>query len=430
MGLAATALTAWRPVFGAALLVISIPLTAGLGRDTVIPVFRVTEALTIVVGLGLAIHLLPLRRERPYTTLDVAVGVFGACALMVPMLVLVLTDAPLDLATARNVLAPVQYLALYFIFSRVSYGQSDLRLLLQLAMGTSVLVALVGIAQLADVPGVRDLINAYYLRERPSSAICQFGVCRPTSLLEHWSSFGAYAVMHYSIALVLLTRRSPHFPAAWLTAVATLNSVAALISQTQAAVAGMIVATIVITLHARRRVPRELGYGLAGIAIALVLFWPAVSARLEQQLGAAAGEDVAAPESLQTRQRYWAEIFIPALEPHVWFGTGTVIPTTVPDRLERYVDSEYLRMGFRAGIVGVAALIMLFAAVAIAAAAYSATARDDLWEAVSGTAFAFVVVLAVMGIAAEYTTYAGVAQPLWTVIGLAGAARLAAAERA
>jgi len=65
-----------RPALACAVLAVAIPLTAGLGRGTVVPVLRVNEALLLVVAAGVVLGRLPRRRELPFGGLDLAVLAF------------------------------------------------------------------------------------------------------------------------------------------------------------------------------------------------------------------------------------------------------------------------------------------------------------------------------------------------------------------
>lgn len=415
-------LSAWRPQVGCWLLAVGIPLTVGLDRNTLVPVLRPSEAITILVAAGVLVHELPSRRRRRYSGLDIAVLAYVGAGVIVPTLVLYANRTSLDLATLRTVIAPLQYLVIYLVFSRVRLSPAAVRVTLNLVMAASVVVAVVGIAQLAGLPGVRTFLAANYPLSGSDNSICQYGVCRPTSVLSHWSSFGAYSVLAYTLALALSATRHRSFPRAWLTAVMILNAIAAIASGTQAAVIGLVLATVTVAVCARR-VPRQAAVVGAALALGVALLWPQISPRIEQQLG---GQGVQTPESLSVRETYWSELFLPVLEPHILVGTGTVVPSQVPANRAAFVDNEYLVMAFRAGIIGLAVLVLMYGSVATVGWRLRAGVDPEL-RAVATVAATYVPVLAVMGMTAEYLTYGGVAQTFWTVVGLLGAWRVSAA---
>jgi O-antigen/teichoic acid export membrane protein len=321
----------------------------------------------------------------------------------------------------RVVFAPVQYLLIYLIFSRTHFGGRSLHAILNLAMAASVIVALIGLAQLADLPGVRPFISSYFPMDGSGEAICQFGVCRPDSLLEHWSAFGGFALLNFILALALASWRHPAFSVRWLTVVMAANAVAVLASQTQAVVIALIIASPVVLWHARR-VPRQLLVVGVAILLGLAVFWPQVSARIDQQFSSVASGS-SSPVSLETRFRYWNAYFLPTISDHLWTGTGTVIPGGVPGQLTAFVDNEYLRLAFRAGVVGVGALLVMLITVGVVGWRNRAD-PDPMAGAISATAVAYVVAFAIMGATGEYLTYAGLTQLFWMLIGVLGAIQL------
>lgn len=417
VGAGVVGLTAWRPAIGCSLLVLGVPLTAGLGRGAVIPLLRLSEALTVLVAIGVVVHRVHARSRRPITGLDLAVGTFAIGVVAVASTVLLLARAtPAGVDAWRTVLGPLQYLVIYIVFSRAALTSSQLRRVLHLAMVMSLVIAAVGLAQLVNVPGVRSFLEVYYPLAGTDPSICEFGVCRPTSLLEHWSAFGAYAMMFYTLALALAAGGRSGFSSKWLGIVMVVNAVAVLASQTQAAWLGIVVTTALILVH-QRRAPRELILiGLAVLAGAL-LFLPQIQSRVLQQFGSTGSVSLQTPESLQTRLNYWGEVFLPAAAQSPWVGTGTVLPESVPNNLTNYADNEYLAMDFRAGLIGEVLLVVLL--VTVAAIGWRARRhRDPLTRAIGAAAFADIIALAIMGATGEYLTFVGVSQVLWMTVAL------------
>ena len=421
-GGALVALTIWRPAIGCAVLVLSVPLTGGLGRNTVIPLFRTSEVIAALVGLALLLRYLPRKSRLPFTGLDLAVGGYCLSGLIIPALVLFVGHDGGGFTVWRVVFAPAQYLLIYLIFSRTELSTRSLHALLNLTMAASVIVALIGLAQLADLPGVRSFINGYFPMDGSGEAICQFGVCRPDSLLEHWSAFGGFALLNFILALALAAWRHPAFSKRWLTIVMAANAVAVLASQTQAVIIALLIVIPVVVWHARR-VPRQLILVAAAIVVGLAVFWPQVSARATQQFSSL-GSGSSSPVSLETRFRYWNAYFFPVIGDHLLTGTGTVIPGEIPSQLAAFVDNEYLRLAFRAGVVGVGALLLMLATVGIVGWRNRGD-PDPMVRAVGATAVAYVIGFAIMGATGEYLTYAGLAQLFWMLIGVLGAIQLA-----
>ena len=419
-GVALVVLTAWRPAAGCAVLALAVPLTAGLGRDTVLPLVRTNEAIAACVLLGLLLHELDGRGRGRFTGLDLAVVAYTAGAVLVPTLVLFVTRTPTGIPVWRTVFGPVQYVVVFWIFSRSALRGRDLISILNLTMLASVIAAAIGLMELGNLPGVRGFLTNVYPLGGGGEALCQYGACRPMSLLEHASAFGAYALLNYLLALGLSAWRHPAFNGQWLATVMAFNAVAVVVSQTQAAVLGLCLGTALILWQARSW-PRQLGPTLGGVVIGVLLFLPQILARVDQQFGGGSGT----PQSLATRYQYWGDYFIPDIGKHLLAGTGTIIPPDIPATLVTFVDNEYLRVAYRAGLIGVTLLVVMYATIGFSG--WRTRRSRDSWSgAVGAAALASVAGLALMGTTAEYLTFAGVSQQFWMIIGLLAGVPLAA----
>ena len=427
MGLAAlglVALTARRPAVGCAVFAFLVALTTGLGRDTVVPLLRPNEALLLILLAGLAIHHLPRARTWPVSGLDLAVAGFCAGVVVIGLSVLVLTGSPYlrDTDTLRSVLSPIQLLVVYLVFSRVELTGKDVQALLNITMLSSVLVGLVAVAELADLPGVRYFLHTYFPPPHPVSPSWDPGY-RPLSTLGHYSAVGAFGAMNYTLALALATTRHPAFPRAWLSVVMAVNVAAVVASLTWAPLIALPLVTCVVLIYGRR-VPMELAVTVAALAIAFVLLWPAVSGRgAVQGVLPAGSQQLVVPSTFQYRLQVWNAFFVPALLDDVWLGTGTVIPSVVPTPLVNFVDNEYLREGFRAGVVGLSLLALMMATIAVVGWR-SRASPDPTRHSLGGALVAMVLFFAVIGFTAEYLFFGGVSQEFAMLVGILGARSL------
>jgi hypothetical protein len=417
-GLLVAGLATWRPSLGCALLALAVPLTAGLGRDTVIPLLRPSEALAIAVMAGLILHRLMRPRPLTFSGLDVAMVAFALGSVLIPALVLLLTHVRADLETWRTVLSPLQYLIIYVLFSRCEPPTARVRLVMNLMMLASVVVAAVAVVELV-APSARTAVAAYYTTPVLPS---WDAVYRPTSLLGHFSAVGAFGLINCTLALALAAARVPGFRGAWLSLVILMNIVALLVSETWAPLIAL-PAVIVLVLVYSRRVPSQLWVVLGVMAVSAVLLWPFLSGRIEQQqLLGGGGTGLAVPETMLWRMRYWQEFFVPAAADNLWFGTGTTIPSMVPPRLDTFVDNEYLYAIFRAGLPGVILLLGLFAAVGVVGWRERLSPVPEA-RALGAVCLASVIALALMGATSEYLTFAAVSQLFWMLVGLLAAVR-------
>ena len=418
------ALTVWRPAIGLAVYAFSISLTTGLGRGTLIPVLRPNEAILLVVVSGLALHYLPRRQRRPITSLDLAMGAYAIGVVVISSLVLILSRSPhlFDPDTLRGVLSPLQLLLVYAVYSRVDLGSRAVQAVLNVTMLASIFVSLLAVAELADLPGARDFGSTYY-----PPAVNLFNAFepgyRPISTLGHYSAVGAFATVNYMLALTLSTMRAPGFPRLWLSLVMVVNLAGLVASLTWAPLIALPLVTILVLWYGRH-VPRQFVLTVAALAIALVLFWPAVSSRgAAQGVLSSGGSNLVIPESFAYRIRVWQAFFVPALSDNFLLGTGTVIPSEVPTPLTNFVDNEYLREGFRAGIVGIALLLTMFATVAVLAVR-SRASPDPMRRSLAAACLGMVLFFAFVGLTAEYLFFAGVSQEFGMLLGLFSASML------
>jgi len=382
---------------------------------------RPNEALLLALVAGLCLYHLPRRQRRPISDLDLAVGSFTVGGVAVAFLVLFLSDsaALLSQDTIREVLSPAQFLVVYLVFSRTEFSSRGLHAILNLTMLASVLVGLVAIAELVDLH-VRELMAAYYAA--PARPPGWDPVYRPTSTIGHYSAVGAFGALNYTLALSLATMRHPAFSGAWLSLVMAVNLAAVVASLTWAPLVVLPLVTGMVLWYGRR-LPRELGMTALALGAAFVLLWPSVGARIaEQGVSPSAGQALTIPQTFDTRLRHWEEFFLPALADHAWLGTGTVIPSQVPTALTDFVDNEYIREGFRAGILGVTLLLIMLITIAVVGWR-SRASPDSTRRSLGGACLALVVFFALVGMTAEYLFFGGVSQEFAMMIGLLGASR-------
>jgi hypothetical protein len=416
-------LTLRWPATGCALLALGIPLSGGLSRGSVVPVLRVNEGLLLIVVSALVVRELPRSHRLAFTGLDLVLLLFCLGGVLIPWAVISLQHADVSVDDWRTVLAPIQYLLVYLVFSRVHFSGRQLTILLNVSMLASVIVAVVALAEVANLPGVRQAITTYY---PPPAAAPGDTVFRPTALLGHYSAVGAFGVLNLALGLALAATRPAGFNGIWLGVVIALNVAATLATVTQAPILALPLAAILVVAHLGR-IPRHAWFAPVALLAGLVALWPSIQIRLQDQLGGGTpGPGVSAggilPASLQVRIGYWQDFFLPSLLNHgPWLGTGTLIPSEVPRPLLEFVDNGYLWMAFRAGVVGVVLMIALL--MAVAAVGWDLRRSSvPLHRVLGATVVASVISVAVMELTSEYLTFTSVTQEFWMLVGLAAAA--------
>jgi O-antigen/teichoic acid export membrane protein/glycosyltransferase involved in cell wall biosynthesis len=423
------ALAVRRPGLACALLAIAIPLSAGVPRGAVVPVLRVNEALLLVVAIGFVVRRLTSGTPLAYTPLDVVVLSFSLVNVLIPWAVILLSRAYATLDDWLVVLAPVQYLAVYLVYSRTEFAASDLRLFFNACMLASVVVAGVAVAEALNVGGIRDLVASYYpVTPQPPGDT----VYRPGSLLGHYSAVGAFSLLSLLLALALAAARQPGFPSWWLALVMGANLLALVASATYAPLVALPFAAGAALLVLRRIPWSHLATGLPALPVVTVALWPSISGRVAAQFSGAGGSAV--PETLVTRINYWQGFFIPPLLQHgPWLGTGALMPPEVPRPLVNFVDNDYLWEMFRAGVPGLAVYLAMLGCVAAAAWGIRSS-EDPLRRVLGAVCLGMVASVVVLDTTSEYLTFTAVSQEFWMLVGLlAGAvlaSRMSTAERA
>jgi O-antigen ligase len=395
------------------MLAVGVPLTTALGRGTVIPLLRPNEAILLLVLAGLALHYLLTRQAVSYTRLDIAVSIFAVGTSLIPWLVLLFTRADIDFDTWRAVLGPLQFLAVYLCFAQVRASGDHLKWLLNLTLLVSVIVGVIAIVELQNFPpGARAVVETYYPPDVPPPSYDT--TYRPTSLLGVYGAVGAYAMLNFILALTLANRRKSRLSEAWLTAAMVVNLASLIASLTWAPAVGLLVGAAIVMWYSRQ-VPRQIWVGAATLVVVLVVLWPAVSSRIEaQQIS------LGNIQTLDARFRNWQVFFLPALAEHMWFGTGTRLPSELPASLATFVDNEYLRIGFRAGLVGIGLLISMLSVVGFSA--WGCRESVDPWRRRLGAvSLAAVVIVVLAGFTAEYLAFGGLSQYIAMIFGLLAA---------
>ena len=416
---------AWRPVIGGVAICLVVPLTAGLNLGSLGNFLKPDQIIVLLAFAGVALRELLTGRRLRYCLLDVAVVIFCLSELLIPFFVLYVAGHKLDLTTLHTIALPAQYGVVYLFFARSSTQPARLRLYCNLAMAACAAVALIGLLEFIDVPFARSLVAlAYQTPPQPRWD----PTYRPGSTVIHFSGLAAVSLLGYTLALSLAASRVEGLSQWWLGAVMGSSLLGLLASLTYAPFVLLPAVTAIVCLRLRC-IPRALWVVGAGAAASGIALWPLLSQRLAEQLGN--GGSLLMPQSLAVRLGYWQEFFYPALVQHgLWLGTATQLPGEVPAYLAQYIDNNYLDQAFRAGVVGVALSLALYAAIGITAWKVTG-APERIHRAIGAAVLATILALLALDVTSEYLTFAAFLQLFWMLVGLVGAiARPAIPERA
>lgn len=411
-----------RPVLIVYGLTLALPLTDGLARGSVVPFLRVGQALLVVGFLLFLLARSSRQGKSRLTTIDLAFILFILAGSVFPSLALYYRGESLDLTGTDSVyglsplqffLGPVQYYLLYRIVVSTISSKSQIRTVLRLSFVASIIVSVLGILQKLGVGSVRTFLNTYYPPVSLDNTTADVNQ-RITSTMAHFSSLAAYLSFTIILALVCYTAQKQLKISPLLLAVTILlDSIALILTGTLAAWIGLAVGAAMIFILIRR-VPKLVFFILVGVVLAVIIFQPFISGRLDEQLGAGAAQGLV-PQSLALRIKLWTEIFFPAIGQHLFFGAG---PTPAALNSWSTEDSEYLLLLLRGGLLYFFSYLLLIGVAIVACWRQIKSRSDNASRYVAIAALAILVAISVMNISAEYFTYAGGAQTLWMLVAI------------
>jgi O-antigen/teichoic acid export membrane protein len=404
-----------RPILIVYVLTLALPLTGGLARGAAIPFLRVSQAL-LVLGCILFALSKPARLGKTRLTyIDLAFALFLLTEAVIPILALYYRGDQLDLfsnsivlgqSPLQTLLGPVQYYLLYRVVVATISSEKQIRVVLNLIFITSIIVAIIGILQ-ELLPSVDAMIKTYYPHLDDNTH-------RATSTLQHYSGLGAYLTFTLILALACYTA-SKRFKISPLLLVATFlfDTIALILTGTFAAWIGLAIGMVVVFLLIRR-IPRLVIFVLVGIVLATFIFQPLISNRLDFQLGAGSAQGLL-PQTLAYRVMLWRDFFLPAIGQNLAFGAGPA-----PAVLNNFPaeESQYFLMLLRGGLPYFLSYCLLIG-VAIAACWREIKSKSEgAGRPVAIGLLAILVALTAMNFSAEYFTYVGGTQTLWTLLAI------------
>lgn len=401
-----------RPVIGAIAVAAFVPAVSGMARGTFLPGFKLSEVLLIACA-GVMFLRLP-RGWRPLSGVDGALLLFAAAGVGFAVLHGTVGGNLSPEGILRTGFFPAFLFATWWTASRGVEDRQDLLLVLRWVLLTSLVPAVIGVAQYLDVPGVRSVLLRLVgggLMPGPGE-----GTARVTSLFPISHSFGGYLIVPAVLAAILLLRGDRDvLRRRWLFVVLMVDMAAIVLAVTVTMLAWVPFAVLAGAALARRLTRAVVLLSVAG-ALALVFFSDALEARLTEQTTVTRNTtDSAVPQTLQYRILVWQRDYIPLLARAAAVGFGTDTPESV---LFESTENQYVTLVLRGGVG-----LLLAAALALGAIAVRAWRQSRVpgggEQAAAMTILAILLFLPAAAMVWPYVTNAGFPQSL---IGVAGAA--------
>jgi hypothetical protein len=425
LALALVALVYTRPAIGAYLVVGVTPLVVGIDRGVVIPFFRPSEALALIIGGTLAARgLLALEpgrlpRFRP-DRLELSLVGLAVASSIVPIAFMMLRGREVSSDDLVYALVLWKYLGVYGIIRFSVVNERQVLRCLWIAVAAAAVVALLAILQALDLLGVRALLAHYYA---PFGYVGALDNPRAGSTVSLPAAAADLIIMNLAIVAGLWSRYRRHGPL--LTALSGLFVLGAVASGEISSALGLILGVGAIALVTRSL--RSLFYLPFAALVVVLVMRPVIEHRL-QGFETTAGIPASWIGRLHNLQNYfWPDLF------SGWnflLGVRPAARVSVPSQATGYVwiESGYTWLLWSGGLP---LLIAFLYFVKVAASRTWDTSRQATGSlSVAGIAsFTGVVVVTALMVFDPHLTYRGSADLLFALLALTGIYARAIAAR-
>lgn len=422
------ALTRQRPVLIVYALMLVLPLTGGLARGAVVPFLRISQAL-VVFGFILFMLASPSNQGKSrLTAIDLAFALYLLAGAVFPMLALYYhgdhinlfePDPTFGVTPIQELLGPVQYYLLYRIVVAIISSERQIIVVLKLIFVASISVSVIGILQKLGVGPIKTFLETYYPIPAGGYDISDLSQ-RISSTLQHYSGLAAYLSFIIILALACYTARE-HLKISRLLLVTTvlLDSVTLILTGTLAAWIALPI-SVLFAFLLMRRLPKLTIFALVGVVLAMIIFQPFFSNRLDSQIGPGAAQGLL-PQSFALRIRIWEEVTLPAISQNLLFGAGPVPLQSVSGAYDVSLsndDSQYIHLLLDGGLLYLLSYLLLMGVAVGACWRHIKSKSKDASRIVAIALLAILVALNIMNVSGIYFTYVGGTQTLWTLLAI------------
>lgn len=400
-----------RPGYIVYFLALAIPLTSGTARGAFVPFFRANEIILLMLAAAsVAIFLI---RKRPFriTWLDKLLLGYLAFRILLPIVLSLVRGDAIGGGNIKVLFGPIQYYLLFRVVVECIDKEVQIIRVLLCMLGGSAVVAIVGVLQALQIPGINEFLATYYPAERDFYTFTFLASPRVTSLFAgDWNGCGLYMAMNVVLGLGTLHLYKKWWHQTIVLIVIFLDLIVVFLTASFSGTAAMVFGLGVLFISSRqaRAYLRPMLFLLPVIITLLAtVFWNIVSDRLEMQFGASAESLV--PHTWKVRLYLWQEVMWPHISDHWLWGIGTV-------RFGwNFFESYYIFLMLTVGIFGLLAYLFFSGGVLIKLSGYRG---DATWRGtialIAGT---FVMQLLLANIAGGYFEFSGVTENLWLVLG-------------
>ncbi len=402
-----------KPVFLCYLTVMAIALTSGMERGKPIPYIRANEAV-LVLSVAIAFVILLTRKNRypiKFHGLEIAVIVLVMGTTIIPGAYYLVRGSNLIFEDAVVLLAPLQYLLLFWLFVYLPNSNRERLGIIKLMLFCGSVVAIMGLLQAAKVGFVTDFLKNWYASPHQAAAL---RANRITSLLGAWNSLGIFMMVNLIILWAFGTSRPHDLGWPLILIVGGVCIACLVLSGSFAGMIGMVFGIVLITILlggylSRRNIILFL-IATVAITITIILFREKVMGRWDEQFGYGG----AMPATLVYRYELWQGVYWPAIQKNIFWGTNPSVPSHYA---WAYTESQYLDLLFSFGLVGLISFLG-WNAITLKTLLLRFYQHGSFLRTVSAIAIAIVIVLFISGFTNAVFSYSGVIDYLWIILAL------------
>jgi hypothetical protein len=441
-GVVGALLFAWtvaKPVRGAYLMVLLVPIVVGLGRGKFVPMMRPNEALILFI-LGIAILYGAFGKSTgrvrlgPMTSVDRAFALLFIAGSLLPLVVQLFRSDKPTVEDTFQLLSLLKYYIGYRLLLALVPDDRQMLTATKLMILASMAVAVIGIMQYARIFNMQEILANLY---DAGQVLQSVDVHRATSTLGVWQALADYMAVHAALCMGLLTARMPGThglkcaPYAirgfwrWALVAGLFMSIAGALST--ATLTGIVALVLALGIMAKLGgyLRRAVLYAIPLTVVALIAFLPAIQERMDYQYNSwgASGQ---MPVTWEYRISNLTTIFWPVVRDSLVFG---VAPSVSPDLPWHFPENQQMYLLYQGGLIYVAAYF-IFMWVVIRTLWGFQKRLDGPARAVGRAALIAWLLMLILGLIDSHLTMAGEADAAWLLLALAtGAAVRAEGEQ-
>ncbi|CAM3158975.1 hypothetical protein RHDE110596_19980 [Prescottella defluvii] len=406
-----------------ALALAAVPTSAGSARGLLVPGLRLSEAITVALGIWCVVRL--GSRVRTSGPVFGAVFAFTAGSVVAGLLAASSrSDLPMSLLVQDSV-GVAQYLILFVVAFNLAGFSGVVERFVEILIWAGGAMGVIAVLQLAGFQPSRDL-GTFVTGNLHIADPLLWKAPRSFGLFYAWHALGGYLALVFILGIAVMagslgTVRGRRL--LWLPIGAVLAGL--LTTLTFAPIAIGLGGAAVVTVW-RHKLSHLL---IASFVFLIVFFETEVGQELNSRVIAqSANSGGELPQTIAYRLNVWQRDFLPLIGENFWTGYG---PTSEADAVFAYPESMYIAVLLRGGVLLLLALAVLMV-VAIVVSYHGSKAASPEWSAAGSVATATMATIPLLLCAMiihPYLTDAGISQLFFVFVGISAAAAAAQKRR-